>query len=361
MELMEALGITRASRTRNLEIGRTHFYGGSGPSRILAAMGVALRSIGLGLCGSHSRVLLVRPEAATGEGACALHAIHTAYPHLVDLYQGPHPDWVGAGLIASNLYQLILLDGVEVDDALAAAIVGAPHPVEVILTGEQLPPALAGSIDLHSEHQCHCQTGIANTALIHGDGKGKSTSALGLLLTAVSRILSGEDTRPVSLIQLLKGGAGYSRVGPYTEDPAIAALQRMTGLVDHHHFGDDRVIFKRVPPDHPNVRRPADYTEAQAGWSLAQKHLLSGRYQAVLVDELNVALDLELLGDEGEGQRLVRSAMLLKQPDVAFIATGRCWLENPHSEQLLGSYQQHIEIRNSHHYGCASLRAGIDW
>ena len=61
-----------------------------------------------------------------------------------------------------------------------------------------------------------------------GEGKGKSTSALGKALQAIGKGISQDKSHRVLILQWLKGGNGY------TEDAAIEALRESyPHLVDH--------------------------------------------------------------------------------------------------------------------------------
>ena len=93
--------------------------------------------------------------------------------------------------------------------------------MEVICTGRGAPKELVQLADLHSEMRAHQQMdpGITGIEIYTGDGKGKSTSALGKGLQAIGRGISQDKSHRVLILQWLKGGAGY------TEDAAIAALR----------------------------------------------------------------------------------------------------------------------------------------
>mgnify|MGYP000615069209 CR=1 FL=1 len=107
-----------------------------------------------------------------------------------------------------------------------------------------------------------------------GDGKGKTTAALGLILRA-----AGAGLR-VSLIQFLKEG-------DYSE---IKALRQLVPLVHVRQFGSGRFVRGR-PTDE-------DRALADQGLEAAREDLTSGRYDVVILDEINVAGALGLVATE---------------------------------------------------------------
>ncbi|NLI96037.1 MAG: cob(I)yrinic acid a,c-diamide adenosyltransferase [Synergistaceae bacterium] len=127
-----------------------------------------------------------------------------------------------------------------------------------------------------------------------GNGKGKTTAALGLALR-----MSGHGGR-VAVIQFMKGWDFYGE---------IEALKRIPGL-RHERTGT---------PDY--VRRgqesPVDRSEAKRGLDLARE-CLGGEFDLVVLDELNVVLDFGLLELEPV-MELLRS----RPPHVEVLVTGR--------------------------------------
>lgn len=108
-----------------------------------------------------------------------------------------------------------------------------------------------------------------------GNGKGKTTSALGLIVRAL-----GHDWR-ICLIQFMKNDWSYGE---------IKTLKEMEGL-DIYKFGTTEFVDANYPS-------AIDYQEAEAGWLKAQEVLESGEYQLVVLDEINVAVFMGLLSVE---------------------------------------------------------------
>lgn len=131
--------------------------------------------------------------------------------------------------------------------------------------------------------------------LLTGEGKGKTTSALGQALRASGQGLS------VLFIQFLKGDAA---TGEYK------AVQK-TGLFRMVRFG--RTGF--VNPSHPE---PEDYTLAKKGLEQARKAAGSGNYDMIVLDEILAAVQLNLLPVEN-----VISLIKNKPSELHLVLTGR--------------------------------------
>jgi cob(I)alamin adenosyltransferase len=240
-----------------------------------------------------------------------------------------------------------LLDTAEVVRTLAAK----PTGMEVICTGRGAPPALVQLADLHSEMRAHRRRlpaadafaeGLDGIEIYTGDGKGKSTSALGKALQAIGRGISLDKSHRVLILQWLKGGSGY------TEDAAIAALRESyPHLVDHLRSGRDAIVWR-------GQQLPIDYVEAERAWEIARAAIASGLYKTVILDELNPTVDLELLPVEPIVQTLLR-----KPAETEVIITGRCKsrpayfdLASVHSEMVC---HKHYAERG------VDLKRGVDY
>merc|ERR1711923_275833 len=183
--------------------------------------------------------------------------------------------------------------------------------MEVICTGRGAPRDLVRLADLHSEMRAHrrrheeeaspgselasserAERGLDGIEIYTGEGKGKSTSALGKGLQAIGRGISQDKSHRVLILQWLKGGNGY------TEDAAIAALRESyPHLVDHLRSGRDAIVWR-------GQQQPIDYVEAERAWEIAKAAILSGIYKTVILDEINPTVDLELLPVESIHQTI---------------------------------------------------------
>jgi cob(I)alamin adenosyltransferase len=383
------IGIRTAAGSEERAHGQLHVYDGDGKGKSQAALGVVLRTIGLGICErQHTRVLLLRflkgPGRRYDEDA-AIEALQRGFPHLIDhvrtgrgAFFGPgeitsfdrqeaRRGWdIAKGAIASNLYSVVvldelnpvldlgLLDAAEVCRTLAAR----PEGMEVICTGRGAPAQLIAMADLHSEMRDHrkhrpgggrhaegggdAPAGLDGIEIYTGEGKGKSTSALGKALQAIGRGISQDRSHRVLILQWLKGGSGY------TEDAAIAALRESyPHLVDHLRSGRDAIVWR-------GHQLPIDYVEAERAWEIARAAIASGLYKTVILDEINPAVDLGLLPVEPIVQTLLH-----KPPETEVILTGRC-RNRPAYFDLASVHSEMVCHRHYAERG-VDLRRGVDY
>ncbi len=374
------IGIRTAQVRSERLVGQIHVYDGAGKGKSQAALGVVLRSIGLGIHADElgpSRVLLLRflkgPGRMYDEDA-AIEALQRGFPHLIDQVRTGRAEFFGAeeatrfdrleaqrgwdvakGAIASGLYSVVVLDelnplldlGLLSVDEVVATLKHKPPELEVIATGRGAPQSLLDIADLHSEMRPHYHSvaqanGIEGIEIYTGAGKGKSTSALGKALQAIGKGISQDKSHRVLIVQWLKGGAGY------TEDAAIAALQQSyPNLMDHQRCGRDAIVWR-------GQQQELDYVEAERGWEIAKAAIASGLYKTIILDELNPTVDLELLPQEPIVQALLR-----KPRDTEVIITGRC----KHPPAYFDLASVHSEVFCHKHYAekGVDLKRGVDF
>ncbi|MCX5947308.1 MAG: cob(I)yrinic acid a,c-diamide adenosyltransferase [Cyanobacteria bacterium] len=382
----KGIGIRTAAGSEERDHGQLHVYDGDGKGKSQAALGVVLRTIGLGICEQkRTRVLLLRflkgPGRSYDEDS-AIEALQQGFPHLIDQVrtgrgefftaeeasrfdrQEAQRGWdIAKGAIASNLYSVVVLDeinpvldlGLLDTQEVVRTLATKPAGMEVICTGRGAPPELVQLADLHSEMRAHRRRlsdgdldgqeqggGLDGIEIYTGEGKGKSTSALGKALQAIGRGISQDKSHRVLILQWLKGGTGY------TEDAAIAALRESyPHLVDHLRSGRDAIVWR-------GQQQPIDYVEAERAWEIARAAIASGLYKTVILDELNPTVDLELLPVEPIVQTLLR-----KPAETEVIITGRCKsrpayfdLASVHSEMVC---HKHYAERG------VDLKRGVDY
>jgi len=112
------------------------------------------------------------------------------------------------------------------------------------------------------------------TQVYTGNGKGKTTAALGLALRAAGAGL------PVFIAQFIKG-MDYSE---------LHSIEKLSGLITLRQYGRDCFIRRN-----PEAR---DLKLAQIGLSEVRKALISEKYKVVILDEANVATHLQLFSVE---------------------------------------------------------------
>jgi len=128
-----------------------------------------------------------------------------------------------------------------------------------------------------------------------GEGKGKTTAALGLALRAVGRGLK------VVMIQFLKGE---------TLTGERAASRYLPGL-DIRPMGRDGFIG----PDGPGE---TDIKQAEAALKEVRSILETGTCDVLILDEINVAVSLGCIGEEA-----VLDVITVKPPRLELVLTGR--------------------------------------
>jgi len=106
-----------------------------------------------------------------------------------------------------------------------------------------------------------------------GDGKGKTTAALGLALRAVGHGMK------VLIIQFMKGSI---------EIGEIKAAQKLAPYLTIVPMGRETFVSK----DNPH---PEDIKIAREGLLLSQKAIQNREYDVVILDEINVAIEYGLI------------------------------------------------------------------
>jgi cob(I)alamin adenosyltransferase len=169
--------------------------------------------------------------------------------------------------------------------------------------------------------------------MVHtGNGKGKTTAALGLLMRAAGRGLN------CCMIQFMK-----SRNDRYGEHVAAEKLG-----IEVHTMGDGFTWDTKNPEQ--------DRQTARATWQLCVEKLRSGDYDLIVFDELVYVLSYKMLPVEEvvEEFRAAREA----QPALHIVVTGR---DAP--EQLIAQADLVTEMREIKHPFTAGIKAqqGIEF
>ena len=128
-----------------------------------------------------------------------------------------------------------------------------------------------------------------------GNGKGKTTAALGTVLRAAGY------GQKIYIVFFLKGKR---------DSGEFVTLSKLPGVVVSR-FG------LRAFADPKNVK-PEEKIQARKAFSAARKAVMSGEYQLVVMDEINVAVSYNLV-NPNEVIELIKE----KPPHVDLILTGR--------------------------------------
>ncbi len=166
-----------------------------------------------------------------------------------------------------------------------------------------------------------------------GNGKGKTTAALGMCVRAV-----GYDWK-ICLIQFVKGSWKYGE---------LKGIKRLEPNVEMHVIGEGFVGIVDDTKDIEEHRKAAN-----KGIELAVEKISSGAYQLVILDELNVALDLGLVSDED-----VRRVLDARGDKQHLVITGRNaadWLQD--EADLV---TEMVEIKHPYQKGILAQK-GVDW
>ncbi|MDF2635549.1 MAG: ATP:corrinoid adenosyltransferase BtuR/CobO/CobP [Pelosinus sp.] len=167
-----------------------------------------------------------------------------------------------------------------------------------------------------------------------GNGKGKTTASLGLAFRACGHGLQ------VCMIQFMKDNTEYGEFKSSANLPGFTLLQ----------VGRNDFVNLESPED-------IDIKLAQDGWNKAKSVIASGKYDIVILDEINVAMACKLLDVNAVVSFLTENCKcLMKIPEI--ILTGRyAPLEIISIAHLVTDMQ---EIRHNYSEGIES-RQGIEF
>ena len=162
-----------------------------------------------------------------------------------------------------------------------------------------------------------------------GDGKGKTSAALGTALRALGHNLK------VHIVFFMKGGY------PYSERQILAQLPN----ISFSSFGQDYFVD-------PNNIKPEEKEQARKGLDMAREVIHSSSYDVVILDEINIAVAWKLI-NVSEVLDLIKS----KPSDLELILTGRYA-----DQSLIDAADLVTEMRKiKHPYDCGiRARKGID-
>lgn len=156
-----------------------------------------------------------------------------------------------------------------------------------------------------------------------GNGKGKTTAALGLTLRAAGAGLK------VYIGQFLKDG-GYSE---------LKSIDRFKDFVKIEQFGGKRHIGQGI--------REEDRELAQKGFKRVKEIISGGEYDVVILDEINIALYFKLLLKED-----LIDVIKNKPSHVELVLTGRYA-----SSQIMEMADLVTEMKKIKHYFSRGVKA----
>lgn len=163
-----------------------------------------------------------------------------------------------------------------------------------------------------------------------GNGKGKTTAALGLALRAAGHGLK------TFIGQFLKAR-------PSGE---IEAVKRLSPLIRIEQFGREGFILVKDGPDDEDV------SKARAGLARSLQAMLSREYRIVVLDEINTAVHFGLIPESEVLELLAR-----KPKDVEVVLTGRY---APDSFIEIADLVTEMAERKHYHSRGVKAREGIE-
>jgi cob(I)alamin adenosyltransferase len=129
-----------------------------------------------------------------------------------------------------------------------------------------------------------------------GNGKGKTTAALGLALRAAGHGLK------TYMGQFLKGQK-------YGE---LRSVEKLSPLITIEQFGRKGFVHVTKDPDQEDIDKARD------GLDKCLEAMLSGEYTLIILDEINVAIDFNLIEE-----KMVHDFLDQKPEPVEVVLTGR--------------------------------------
>jgi len=133
-----------------------------------------------------------------------------------------------------------------------------------------------------------------------GNGKGKTTASLGLALRALGRGWK------VLIVLFTKGGSDYGELFAFREfSPKIKKHVKIIQA------GLDRIVYS-------NNLTENDKQTIRKGWEEVKQSALSNEYQLIIMDEANIAIDLDIIKVEE-----MKEFLLNKPKELEVVLTGR--------------------------------------
>jgi cob(I)alamin adenosyltransferase len=163
-----------------------------------------------------------------------------------------------------------------------------------------------------------------------GDGKGKTSAALGTVVRALGHGLK------VYLVFFMKGDYACGERNILKQLPGVTLES----------YGNDDFVY-------PDKVKPEQIEQAGKALAAARSAMLSGKFDVVVLDEVNLAATFKLISVD-DVIRLIKD----KPPNVELILTGR--RADPRLVQLADMVTEMVKIKHPFDQGLPS-RMGIEY
>jgi cob(I)alamin adenosyltransferase len=187
-----------------------------------------------------------------------------------------------------------MTESIELTDTLAESTAG--------LTDDQYKRKMQRRKEVQDQRLASMQAEKGLVIVHTGNGKGKTTAALGMVLRSL-----GHGHR-VAIVQFIKGAWEPAEKAAF--DPWTVATEIRPALLEFHAMGEG---FTWETQD-----RERDTQMAQTAWEKALAFITDSQVKLTLLDEVNVALKLGYLTPEQ-----VLTGLERKPADSHIILTGR--------------------------------------
>ncbi len=166
-----------------------------------------------------------------------------------------------------------------------------------------------------------------------GNGKGKTTAALGMCIRAAGY------KKKIKILQFVKGSWKYGE---------LKGIELLKGFVDMEQVGEG---FVGIVDD--NKEFSVHQEAARKGLAYAREIIHSGQYDIVILDELNIAIDLGLI-PLADALEVIQN----KPAQLHLVITGRS--AKPEIIEIADLVTEMREIKHPFQKGILAQRA-IDW
>ena len=167
-----------------------------------------------------------------------------------------------------------------------------------------------------------------------GDGKGKTTAALGVALR------SAGCGRKVLILQFIKSGANYGELAGIDLLPTVEIRSMGKGFIFHKQ-GESEEKMKE------------HQAAAKEAWAMVEEEVQSGNWDLIILDEINYAIHYGLVDVETVVNLLKR-----KPADLDMILTGRN--ARPEIIELAHTVTEMKVIKHAYQQGIKAKR-GIEF